>query len=838
MTGSEARICSRDCNVSSETLLHLEDTRTLFSTTDWTSTELGAVHTWPKSLRGFVSMVLDLPWPAIIFWGDNQLQLYNDGYAVIMGPRHPRYFGASYRDCWPDTYPTIYPWMRKVLDHGEVIEVQRTHIPLTRFGFDEEAYFTFIFSPLRDDEGRIAGILQPVFEVTAEVLAERRAEMLRTMAISGRSADPLPALATAMNGCRRDVPFALIWLRDETGALKLASSVGEADDTAAAIVQFEAAAATATASNQPAELTELHITGCGVDGEIPAAHRALALPLDGGSSGTTLGAIVFGISARQHFDERYRQFLEQTAHQIATSLRQASALQEMERRRNYLSEIFMQAPAGIAILSGPEHVFELVNPIYRSMIGDRDVVGMPIRRGLPELEGQPFFGILDDVYRTGIPYVGRELPAQLVSSEGETRSIVFTFLYQPMRDAYQAITGILVMCYDVTAHVKERERAEALALELSQEHKRKDEFLAMLAHELRNPLAPISSAADVLRRGGVDAERQQWLSQLIARQVKHMAGLVDDLLDVSRVTRGLVNIDRQPLSVSEVVSEAVEQVRPLMEARRHHLTVELPVDQASVWVLGDRKRLVQVLSNLLTNAAKYTADGGMVAVEVSIQAAEVRIVVRDNGIGMPTDLLPRVFDLFVQAERTGDRAQGGLGIGLALVKTLVELHGGAVTAASEGLGQGSEFTVRLPRTAHDPHQPDIGSRTDSHREVRAAKSVLVVEDNIDVSQALGLQLELHGHRVRIENDSTKGLFAARQELPDVCLLDIGLPGFDGCELARQLRVLPGAEQLLLIGMSGYGQSTDRERALAAGFDHYLVKPVNPDVLQELIADHG
>jgi signal transduction histidine kinase len=782
-------------------------------------------------LRSYVSMILEMPWPAIIFWGENQIQIYNDGYAVIMGPRHPRYFGARYRDCWPDTYPTIYPWMRKVLDRGEVVEVERTHIPLTRFGFDEEAYFTFIFSPLRDDAGRIAGILQPVFEVTAEVLSARRAELLRAVSEVGRADDPLPRLAAAIGAHPRDIPFAVIWLRDAEGRLTLSAGVRHeflANDVAA---RLEAASAQAAASKDAVLVDDFGVVA-GADTDVPGAQRALVLPIEDETGAAAQGVIVFGISARLHFDDRYRQFLEQAMRQVAASLRQATALRALERQRSYLNELFLQAPAGIALLAGRNHVFELVNPIYRSMIGGRDVVGRPIRDALPELEDQPFLSILDEVYRTGTPYVGREVSVWLDSSDhGQREEVVFTFLYQPLRDATRAVTGILVMCYDVTPQVRERERAEALALELRQEHKRKDEFLAMLAHELRNPLAPISSAAQVLRLGGLDEARQQWASQLIARQVAHMASLVDDLLDVSRVTRGLVEIERRPLDLKSVVSEAGEQVRPLLEARQHRFVVELPAGAAHV--IGDRKRLVQVLSNLLNNAAKYTAEGGTVAVEVSLDAETVRIDVRDNGIGIAAELLPRVFDLFVQAERSGDRSQGGLGIGLALVKTLVELHGGSVAATSAGADQGSVFTVVLPRAA-DGALPNIGLGPTAAVRSTVGKRVLVVDDNVDAAEALGVQLQSSGHRVTIEHDGVAALASARREPPEVCLLDIGLPGMDGYELARSLRAFPETAHALLVALTGYGQDADRSRAIAAGFDRYVVKPIDPEQLSQVI----
>jgi signal transduction histidine kinase len=361
---------------------------------------------------------------------------------------------------------------------------------------------------------------------------------------------------------------------------------------------------------------------------------------------------------------------------------------------------------------------------------------------------------------------------------------------------------------------------------------RKDEFLAMLAHELRNPLAPIRSAAELLRVAKLDETRVQKTSEIIARQVAHMTSLVDDLLDVSRVTRGLVKLHRTPLDIRQIVTDAVEQVNPLVRARRHKLALHLSPEPAMVQ--GDKKRLVQVIANLLNNAAKYTADGGNIVLNTQVEHGRVLLRVSDDGIGLERGLVDRVFDLFAQAERTPDRSSGGLGLGLALVKSLVELHGGTVTCASEGLGRGSMFTVCLPLMAageksHPPQEAD--SALPSPGTLR----VMVVDDNADAAQMLAMFLEASGHRVTVEHEARKALERARMESPEVCLLDIGLPEMDGKELARRIRAQPETANAVLIAVTGYGQEQDRQAALAAGFQHHLVKPVDPAKLVALLA---
>jgi PAS domain S-box-containing protein len=377
----------------------------------------------------------------------------------------------------------------------------------------------------------------------------------------------------------------------------------------------------------------------------------------------------------------------------------------------------------------------------------------------------------------------------------------------------------------------ERIRAEQA---LRDADKRKDQFLAMLAHELRNPLAPISAAAELLKLGRLDAGRIQGVSEIISRQVNHMTGLVDDLLDVSRVTSGLVVLEKEEVDAKRVVSDAVEQIRPLIEARRHRFAVHMAPDAA--YVMGDYKRLVQVLSNIINNAVKYTPEGGNILVRLEAGDGQVVFRVVDDGIGIAPDLLPNVFKLFSQAERSSDRSQGGLGLGLALVKSLAELHGGSVTAVSKGKGAGSEFIVRLPRHQKNvqpaPKELDDAATFVNSQSLR----LLVVDDNVDAANSLAMLLEAIGHQVMVEHDSQSALERAKHESFDAYLLDIGLPGMDGNELARRLRVLPKKERALLVAITGYGQQVDRERAIESSFDHYLVKPANPVKLAKVLSE--
>ena len=412
---------------------------------------------------------------------------------------------------------------------------------------------------------------------------------------------------------------------------------------------------------------------------------------------------------------------------------------------------------------------------------------------------------------TGTPY---EMTYRVRHRSGEYRWILARGL--PLRNE----AGNIIKWLGTDTDIHEKKLVEEA---LQDANHRKDEFLAMLAHELRNPLAPISAAAQVLRLAPGQPDKVRQYSEVISRQVSHMTTLVNDLLDVSRVTRGMVELDMAEVDVKAVVTQAAEQVHPLIEAGRHSLVVQLGAARACV--LGDRARLIQVTANLLANAAKYTPAGGRIVLSVEPAGGKVKIEVTDNGSGIDAGLLPHVFELFVQGKRTPDRAQGGLGLGLALVKNIVGMHGGQVAARSQGAGRGSSFTVELPlasKVAATPAPPAAPAPA----AVRERRRIMLVDDNVDAAQTLAALLETAGHVVQTVNDPRAALAAAAALLPDAFILDIGMPDIDGHALARQLRAQPALSGAVYIALTGYGQASDRASSHDAGFDHHLVKPVD------------
>jgi PAS domain S-box-containing protein len=513
---------------------------------------------------------------------------------------------------------------------------------------------------------------------------------------------------------------------------------------------------------------------------------------------------------------------------------------EAERARKLLETVVDQMPAGVILAEAPSGRTLLANKRVRSILGHPALQTQSVEdfRGYTAVhpDGRPFAAKDYALTRALAGEVISEEEIHFIQRDGNRR--ILSASAAPVLDSDGRIIAAVNAFFDITGRketeehnrqllVREREaRAEAEVANRS-----KDEFLAMLGHELRNPLAPIVTALQLMRlRDGESLSKER---TVIERQVNHLIRLVDDLLDVSRITRGKVDLQRERIELAEVVAKAIEMSSPLIEQRQHVLTVEVP--RRGIAIEADAVRMAQVVANLLNNAAKYTEPHGHITIAAALEGEQAVLRVRDTGIGLSADMLPRVFDLFVQEPQALDRAQGGLGLGLAIVRVLVELHGGTAEAHSEGHGRGSEFIIRLPAAeagepqavANAPSGPEAAARPDAMR-------VLIVDDNADAAELLAMSIQLMGHIAEVANDGPSGLKVAARFHPDVALLDIGLPVMDGYELARHLRELPGLSSLRLIAVTGYSQEADRQQAEAAGFEHFLVKPVQLEQLHEAL----
>jgi len=764
--------------------------RALIDRFDWSATPLGPRAAWPASLRALVSLMLDSPEAMVIWWGQDFRQIYNDAYAPrVDGNGRPLALGQPATEHWENGWAAVAPHVERVLA-GQSPAIHRDAlVDIQRNGRVEDTYWTYSFTPVRDDGDAIRGVFVISNETTPHVLGARRQAMLD-------------------------------WLRQRTIGV---DSIETLQDAAAAAVRFH-----------PGDLHEVAVTS---GAEPPEAADA-----DDGGAGTRVcisaqevgvdanTAVVFVLSPRLPLDTACRLFLEQFTVLIATARHRIDTearrrIMEAERDR-----LLLDAPVGAAVMVGDDLVYHLVNPIYALVSGRpaEAMVGKPFVQVYPELDGSPVHEKFKEVYRRGEPYVESQ-PAlvQIHRNGGALDDRYFTYNLSPLRTPDGEVYGLMVIAVDVTEQVDARAEVEQLNIDLHSAARAKDEFLALLGHELRNPLAPIVTALELMRMRDRSTDREQ---VIIRRQVSHLTRLVDDLLDVSRITRGKVELRKEECDARDVLLQAVEMVSPMMEQRRQHLHVDI----APLHWHGDPARLAQIASNLLTNASRYSPPGAAVRIVAGAIDGQLQIEVSDNGIGIPEELLSRIFEPFVQGERKLHSAIGGLGIGLALVKNLSEMHGGSASARSPGSGRGSTFTVRLPFAAAPA---TTGTRQDAPRTApadRGSRSMLVVDDNIDAADTLAEMLRSCRHRVTVAYTPETALQAFVASDIDIAILDIGLPGITGYELADIMRASGRNGAALYLALTGFGQQFDKERSAAAGFAAHLVKPVDVQAILALL----
>ena len=525
----------------------------------------------------------------------------------------------------------------------------------------------------------------------------------------------------------------------------------------------------------------------------------------------------------------------------------ADSAPQIPRLCRYLSEL---SPLPMVAVEGTTHVVTYLNSAFARLVRKdrKELVGRPFAEAVPEGEQNGCLALLDRVYRTGVPENLAEQEHRHTLSE----PVFWSYAMWAILGEGFLPAGVMIQVTDSTETALYRRQAaainEALLVSVTRQHeladsaeslskrlqaavRARDHFLAVLSHELRNPLAAMSGAIQLLKLGREEPDATERSRAMLERQLNQIVRLVDDLLDVSRITTGKLELRRERVDLASVVRDAVEASSPQIKRQGHELTLTFPTEP--VLLDADPTRLGQVLMNLLTNAAKYSDPGGHIRLLVERDGAEAVVSVRDTGIGIAADVLPHVFDLFMQADTEWRRAQGGLGIGLSLVWEFVTLHGGRVEARSNGPGKGSEFVVRLPAVGE---MCGSGPPTAAAEETRGLRRrVLVVDDNRDAAESLAELLGLEGHDVRTAHDGEAGVSAAAEFRPDVILMDLGMPGVDGFEAARRIRAEPGGAQPVLVALTGWGSDNDRQRTHDAGFDCHLVKPVSLADLTELFA---
>jgi len=769
---------------------------------DWRHTPLGAPESWPQPLRTALRLLLNSGHPMYIWWGPELTCFYNDSYRGLIGAdRHPGSLGRPGREVWAEIWPIISAQIEQVMSgHGATWNTNQL-IPISRHGRIEQVYWTYSYNPIDDDASPtgVGGVLVICTETTEQILGEMK---LRAAEERWRELfDQAPGFMCVLRGPAHRFEYfnarysEIIGGRDILGKT-VAESLPEVIEQG-----FIDLLDTVYRSGHAhtADAAQIFLPGADDPRVLRLRYLDFVYQPIRDTAGRVTGILVEGAD-------------------VTERVRATQALADSEDRFRTLADnipiLCWMADGTGAVIWYNSRFYEYTGKTSGDITGwEWESVHDP--RFLPEVLKRWRASIL-----TGAKF---EMVFPLKSASGEFRSFLTRVV--PLHDG----SGQVVRWFGTNTDISQQLAAEEA---LREADRRKDVFLATLAHELRNPLAPVRTAAKLLRSPGADAKTRDLATTIIDRQIQSMASLLDDLLDVSRITQGQITLHRRRTSVASIIETSLEVAKPLIDSRRHDFAVNLPSEPIEIDV--DPLRLSQVLSNLLTNAAKYTEPGGRIELRVRRQTDGVLIAVKDSGIGLEPEAIARIFEIFSQVHSSLEHAQGGLGIGLALVKGLIELHGGSVGALSAGLGQGSEFQVRLPAAAlvsavvRPTPLTQPATPTESRR-------ILIVDDNEDAARSLGFLLELSGHTVHLAYDGEQALAMAGELQPQIALVDIGLPKLNGYGVARAVRGQPWGAHMLLIALTAWGQEADKRRALEAGFNFHLTKPVDPDQVAALIA---
>ncbi|HSD29224.1 MAG TPA: PAS domain S-box protein [Vicinamibacteria bacterium] len=819
---------------------------------------------------------------------DSRIVSWNAGAEQLFGYRAEEVIGRPITLLIP---PERQDEEREILERirrGERVQHYET-VRISKEGRRVDVSLTI--SPVRDGAGRVVGASKIARDITTRKRTEQRlatqSRVTQALAESAGLRDAAPKILRAI--CEElDWPVGVLWSVGEDGKALRCAELHHLPS--APIPRFEAACRERAfardvglpgrvwAGGQPAWICDVTR-----DGNFPRAGVAAAEGLHGAFGvpivveNRVVGVLeLFSQGAREP-DRDLLQVMNAIGSQVGEFIERKRAEEELrdsEQKRRFLAE----ASAALADLTDQESTLQKVAALAVPHFADWCAVDVPEADGsvrrlavshvdpakvrlVRELDrrfpSRPWeTRWVRQVIRTGEPEWAAsvdEMLAALTPGEEHLRIVrdlgLRSYICVPLNSrarvlgALTFVRGESARAYDADdvraaedlAHrtVIAIENASLLAT-LRDADRRKNEFLAMLAHELRNPLAPIGNAVQIFRAKGPPVPELQWATEVIGRQVHQMTRLVDDLLDVSRITRGKIELRREVLELATVVGSAVEASRPLIDKWGHELTVTVPPHP--ILLDADPTRLAQVVSNLLNNAAKYTEHGGRIGLIAEQEGDQVAIRVNDNGVGIPAEMRPRIFDLFAQADRSLERSEGGLGIGLTLVQRLVQMHGGSVEARSEGPGKGSEFVVRLPIARAAARPAPRGAESGQPVAGPRALRILVVDDNHDAADSLGMLLRMMGNEVHTAHDGVEALGAVAAFHPDVVLLDLGLPKLDGFEVADRIREQRGGADVLLVALTGWGRSEDRRRSREAGFDHHMTKPVEFKALQQFLAE--
>ena len=809
---------------------------------DWSRTPVGPMATWSNNQRNIVNLVVNSRHPMFLWWGPELVQFYNDAYRPSLGDDHVlTALGARGREFWADIWPIIGPQVDAVMQRGESSWHEDHLVPITRNGRVEEVYWTYGYSPVWDDNGQIGGTLVVVQEQTARVLAARRVRTVRDVAsmasLHHAQADAWLAGFDVLGANPSDLPWVMGFaVADDGTSARLVGQrpldvVDEARLRQAFPLEPGSAFRRVVDSGKPEVLDDLRsLVG---DIVVPPWHEpvvsARLIPIRRSRSSLPYGILVVGLSPRLPFDEEYADFLTMAADQLASAITNAHAHEEEQRHVEALAQLSVR----------------LEFTLDAAGVGYWDL-DLRTRRASASLRHHQIFGYADMAqgwtldafmshvvpeHRAGVEMAVnasiRTLDDLDVECRIETAGGVYRWIHMHAR--VEGSHGLAVRMLGIVHDVSERRdllaREQEARKAAEQASHAKDQFLATLSHELRTPMNTIIGWTDLLAEGGLDPGEAQVGLATVQRHAQAQARIIDDLLDMGRIVSGKIHIDPRIVPIEQVVRDAVESVSHAATAKGVRL-VSGPLTDRRL-VAGDVALLQQIFWNLMGNAVKFTPAGGTVTVSIDRVGAGIEVTVRDSGEGIDSDFLPHVFDRFRQADGTSTRSHGGLGLGLSIVKQLVEAHGGAVRGASAGPGRGAAFTVCLPMAEASGAPPaGLGSGATLEARLHGAR-ILLVDDDEDSRYLIARILKGRQATVVTAASAAEAMGALHQQSFDLLVSDIGMPHEDGYELIRKVRSLQGARggTIPALALTAYGRPEDRTRALAAGFQEHETKPV-------------
>ncbi len=790
----------------------------LIASNDWSTNLLGPISTWPSNLKTLLATMLRARHPMLLWWGPELVQFYNDSFRPSLGVgKHPSALGQRGRESWAEVWPIVGAQIERVMSHGESIWSEDALVPIMRNGRIEEVHWTYGYSPVIDDTGRIAGTLIVCNETTARVVAQRRLGILR--ALVGKTADcrdvasVMDAAYAVIATAKEEIPFAISYRLDEATRTLRRERSTEMESTLLESID-------ALMQSAPSEPTLLSLPSLAFPGGPwpEAASQAFVLPLKRGLT------LVLGLSPRLPFDATYRELMSHFREDLDSAFARVQAEEILRSLVDNLPELAWSARADGHLDFYNRRWYEYTGTTFEQMQGwgwqsvhDPTMVEAVSERWQKSLEtGEPF-----------------EMEFPLRGADGKFRW--FLTRIRPLRDG----TGKIVRWFGVNTNIHERKE---LLRQLESASIAKDEFLATVSHELRTPLTAILGWSRILGDGSEPAYIQKGLA-VIDRNAKAQAQLIDDLLDVSRIISGKIRMSMKRVELAAVVNAAVETTQPSAIARGVRLNVIL--DPSLGDITADEDRLQQVIWNLLSNAVKFTPNGGEVSLRATREDSRVMITVSDTGKGIAPSFLPNVFDRFRQDDSSTTKQHAGLGLGLAIVRHLVELHGGTVSARSDGEGKGSSFDVHLPiraveaRVSSPPLEldaPESQAATEVPGRLRGVH-VLVVDDQEDARDLVATVLEIAGATVTQADSVSSAMKCLATDSISVIVSDIGMPGEDGYALLQRIRASgsPRARGVPALALTAYARTEDRDKALASGFQEHVAKPIDPAHLVDEVA---